>query len=203
MPAPHTATETFEIEFEPWTPQNADDLSQSDADGGIAIWDDWGVVDALCRESNEQELILNDLVRLMELSISGYIEVLEFAFDARLSNFAEIMVRQRAAQCEELRELIERERSTAYFEHELTELDNLWRVAIWNLEQDRQREFVEFTSRAEALLEDALLTAAKAFRDEEWSRRMTDLAMAIYGARSVWDDFAETATHEQSDLTAV
>lgn len=185
------AAKTMDDELAPWKSRVADYFGPLEADGDVAIWDDWGVVEALHRENAEQELILSDLVRLTETSISGYLEILEFSADARLARFAEVVVRQRAAQCVDLRGLIDRERSSGYFEHELSELGNLWRVAIWNLEQNRQREFIEFTERAEALLEETLLTAAKAFRDDPWSRRMTDFAVAVCGAITVWEDLGQ------------
>lgn len=205
MPAidtPHVAR-TIDEDLAPWKSRIAEYFDQANVETDDVIWDDWGVVDALCRERDEQELILSGLVRLMELSISGYVEILEFAGDARLNRFAEVVVRQRAAQSEELRGMIERERSSDYFEHEVIELESLWRVAIWNLEQDRQSDFLEFANRAEALLEETLLTAAKAFRDEEWSRRMTDFAVSVCGARTVWEDFGEVEGHDFSGRAAV
>lgn len=177
---------SLDEETGPWTAKIADLF---DAVQETPVWDDWGVVDVLRGEIEERDKLLSGLVRLTACSISGYLELLEFSTDSRLRCFAEVLVRQRAAQCQQLQQLIDRERTdAAHFQSELSDLETAWRMAIWNFEQDRQLQFVEFTEKAESLLEDAFLAAANSFQDADWSREMNDHAVTVCGARSVWEE---------------
>lgn len=162
------------------------------------IWDDWHLVEIARGEPDETDLLLSQLTQLTLSSLSSYQEIVELATDAHLQAFAEVVLRQRSAQCQELLQQTPRwVDDPDEHKESLAAIRSAWRLAVWNLEQNHQAAFAECAERAESLLEEAYLLAAKTLRDEAWRKKLTEFAVMVYGARSIWEELAEEATHER------
>jgi hypothetical protein len=159
---------------------------------------DSGIGDGVCLGEqaatiSEQRLLLRELMQLTFSSLSSYHELAELAAEPALKSFAEVIVRQRSAQLEELRRLSASAWSLdrAAPREALSALRSIWRLAIWYYEQDHQAEFAEYAERAESLLEEAFLAMAGRVTNEEWEPTLRSHAIAICGARSVWEEFGQ------------
>ena len=179
-PVDETELETIEEDFD-------DDYLDD------SIWTDAGLSAIASGEIDERNQLLGELRELTLSSIGGYQEVLEFSTDEHLQAFAEVVIRQRLAQYQALSELQTHDwgNDTRQPKTALNTLRSEWRLAIWNLEQDRREAFLDHAEQAESRLEEAYLAAAAAFDDADWSERLTDAAVMICGARDVWEELAD------------
>jgi|GEM_PF-4997800 len=173
-------------------------LSEENDDfADVMIWDDCHLADLAKEELEDRDALLNQLLHMTLSSLSSYQEIVDLATNNHLQSFAEVMVRQRSAQYLDLQHHLEHiEIDPAEHDDALSELRCAWRLAVWNLEQDRHATFAQHAERAESLLEEAFLTAANAIHDAEWEHMLTDFAVMVCGARSVWEDLANDMTPE-------
>ena len=171
-----------DAEFDSWESTEAVDA--------YPIWDDCGLALAARGEIEERNSILTELIQLTLSSGSSYQELVELSREDHLRSFAEVVVRQRAAQCQELRQ----QQTQCWDDDEeqpretLSALRSLWRVALWNYEQHNLTAFVEYAERAESLLEEACLAAAQAFDDNDWKQMLRNHAVMVCGARGLWEE---------------
>lgn len=175
----------------------ADSLEITDSFDDSAIWDDCRLAEVARDEIAERNALVTELIQLTLSSLSSYQEIAELALDRHLQSFAVVVVRQRGAQCEELRQLL-----IEHWDHDvdqpkeaLSAIRSIWRLAIWHFEQNQLAHFMEYAERAESLLEEMFLSAANAYRDDAWARLLRSHAIMICGARNIWDDLA----HEIAD----
>lgn len=144
--------------------------------------DDLGLSDAI-----------RQLFQMTLASMQGYRELVQIADTAELRILAEVVVRQRAAQCEFLAQLsssVYRQlyqfgaKDSALTEPAAAELQLVWLRAIWSIEQEEFGPFGEHLEQAEALLEDAFLCAASTFAAEPaLNGPFRQFALDICGAR--------------------
>ncbi len=122
-------------------------------------------------------------------SLSAYVEIADLATDNELRDFAEVMVRQRLAQCRALAALAPGA-TAPRTSRAVCPLRLAWLRALWNLEQDDLVAFAESAERAESLLEDAFVEAADAVVDRAVADRLYELAINVCGARERFDEFS-------------
>lgn len=165
--------------------------SLTDDEESESIWDDFGLAEIASGEAEQRKMLLGRLSDLTLSSLRAYQEILEFAGDRELQSFAAVVLHQRWAHYHDLlssqTQLWGESKSTG---EERIVIRSLWRLAIWNLEQDRLSEFFAYAERAEALLEEAFLAAAAAIPDEAWEQLMQAHAVTICGARDRLDELA-------------
>lgn len=187
--AQHHAESVFDFDHESF----ADSLELGEEFRDSGIWDGVCLGELTVATVGEQRRLLRELIQLTYSSLSSYHELLELATEPALKSFAEVIVRQRSAQLEELRRLnaagwsMDRDQPR----EALSALRSIWRLAIWYFEQDHRTEFAEYAERAESLLEEAFLAVAGQVANDEWERTLRNQAIAICGARSVWEEMGE------------
>lgn len=162
------------------------------------VWDDWRLVEVAHSEMDEREAVLNHLLHMLLSSIGSYQEIAQLTTDPTLQSFADVVIRQRSAQYQDLLLQSQQLQVDAEEDHEsLAALRATWRLAIWNFEQEEFLAFIEMVEQAEALLEEAFLTAANVFHDEDWEKLMQGHAVTVSGVRSVWDEIVVTHLRHQ------
>lgn len=130
--------------------------------------------------------------RLFQLnlsSLSAYTEIADLATDAELRDFAQVMIRQRLAQCRALSRIAQPVPPPRTSET-TCELRFAWLRALWSLEQDDMVAFSECAEHAESLLEDALVEAADAVVDQPVADLLYELAINVCGARERFEELA-------------
>ena len=169
------------------------------------IWDDCGLAELFQREEGAQrDALLSQITHLMISSLSGYQELEDLAANSPLHSLAEVIVRQRGAQCREL--LVDAQHWIPEPEEGqelLAALRSAWRLALWNFEQHNHDAVMAYAERAESLLEDACLAAANVLENDAWGPKLREIALTIYGARNRWEEYGDRlADHAEGDTVA-
>ncbi len=137
----------------------------------------------------ELNMIVPKLFQMNLSSLSGYVEAADLATDLELRDFAQVMIRQRMAQCRSLLMLAPNAANPAT-SRAVCPLRLAWLRALWSLEQDDFVSFAQSAERAESLLEEAFVEAADAVVDRSIAARFYELAINVCGARERFDEFS-------------
>lgn len=136
------------------------------------------------------------------LSLKGYQELTDLGPDESLQTFAEIMVRQRSAQCRELAKILAEH--SAVHENSNSACEELrleWVRALWNLDQGQVFAGIEGIEAAEEILEDAYLNAAALYGRCPIAAVFCRHATNVCGARQRLDGtFEDSLTDEHDEL---
>ncbi len=190
--APHHVDRS-ETVSEPFNAQPVEAMEMTELSDLPLIWDDCGLAELILREEGLlRDALLNQLAQLMISSLSGYQEIADLAENTPWHSFAEIMVRQRGAQCQEL--LHETQHwipEAGEGQDVLAALRSAWRLAIWNFEQHDENALAAYAERAESLLEETCLAVANVLRDDDWGEKLRQIALSIYGARNMWEEIGD------------
>ena len=130
------------------------------------------------------DLPLSRLLRMSLHSLRGYLEITDLCHDPDLVTFAEVMVRQRYAQCRQLASFVEHYGYSADDDdREIMSVRVSWIRALSELDQNNLRRFVEHVATAEQQLEEACLETAMEFSCDSMQGMLHEYAMNIYGAQ--------------------
>lgn len=164
--------------------------------------DDWRLEEAVQNRWIDRNALCQELICMSVSSLSGYRELAELANHPRLRSFADVMVRQRTAQCEALWRMLSPDLDVDGNRPcpVLSAVRSQWRLAIWCFEQDRLAGFAECAERAESLLEEAILTVAHTMHDELRDQLLRSHAVMVCGARSRWEELADELVETRSLL---
>lgn len=181
-----------QMKSEPWT---AEELFDFDLPGSTddSASEESALMDGAGDLFQDRDQIVNHLRHLTISSLSSYQEIASTTTDPHLKSFAEVVVRQRTAQQRSLYDLIGYLAANEDDEasESLAALRSLWRGAIWNLQEGHYGLFLEYAERAEALLEESYLLAAKALANDPFAQEFRNYAVMICGARAVIEELAD------------
>ena len=137
------------------------------------------------------DLPMSRLLRMSLHSLRGYLEITGLCCDPVLVTFAEVMVRQRFAQCRQLASFVEHYGySPDDDDREIMSVRVSWVRALSELDQNNLRRFAEHVAIAEQQLEDACLETAMEFSCDSMRGMLHEFAMNIYGAQERIDEIA-------------
>jgi hypothetical protein len=144
----------------------------------------------------EDDLGLEDAVRqlfhMTLASLRGYREIGHLAMNPEVHNLVAVIAHQRAAQCRSLAQMshsLSRQLSKLSPEDDslvdpaAAELQIIWLRAIWSFEQEEYGRFADTIEQAEAILEDAFLSAADTFKCAGMAGICRQFALNICGTR--------------------
>lgn len=149
---------------------------------------------------------VRQLFHMTLASLRGYREIAQLTLNPELHTFVDVVARQRGAQCRALVQMshsLYRQLSLLGPEDETladpgaADLQVIWLRAIWNFEQEEFGRFADSIEQAEALLEDALLSAANSFKNAGASAICRQFAMSVCGARQRLEELADSRTLSQ------
>ncbi|MCC7422292.1 MAG: hypothetical protein IT428_18600 [Planctomycetaceae bacterium] len=141
------------------------------------------------------------ILQMNLLSLKGYQELADVAPDESIQTFAEIMVRQRSAQCRELAKILADHPVPQELENNACEeLRLAWVRALWALDQGEIFNGMEGIEQAEEMLEDAYLNAAALYGRCPIAVVFCRHAMNVCGARQRLDDPTSEALAEDADI---
>lgn len=130
------------------------------------------------------DLPLSRLLRMSLHSLRGYLEIMDLGHDLDWVTFAEVMVRQRYAQCRQLAGFVQRYRySAGDNDWQITSLRVAWIRALAELDQGNIRRFVEHVTTAEQMLEDACLETAMEISCDSMRDLLHGYAVNTYGVQ--------------------
>ncbi len=141
----------------------------------------------------DRDVVLSRLKNLVSSSIGGYAEIGGSFKGLRLQAFATVVIRQRLAQRKFLGNAIGRlnDRDDRLSKGELAEFRSVWRHAAVSLEEGDFPAFAEAIERAESLLEEAYLGAAKCVSDKQLASDLREYAVMVCGARSIVEELGD------------
>ncbi len=144
------------------------------------------------REVPGLEDTVRQLFHMTLASLRGYREISRLVLDPALQTCVDVLVQQRAAQCRALAQMSQ----SLHLQLNLLGMDNdsladpaaadlqlVWLRTIWTFEQEEFGRFADNIEQAEAILEDAFLSAAQAFQNTGVATVFRQFAMNICGAR--------------------
>jgi hypothetical protein len=142
------------------------------------------------------------ILQMNLLSLKGYQELADVAPDESIQTFAEIMVRQRSAQCRELAKILADHAipQEATSNNSCEALRLAWVRALWALDQGEVFNGMEGVEQAEEILEDAYLNAAALYGRCPIAVVFCRHAMNVCGARQRLDDPSEEAVADDADV---
>jgi len=147
-------------------------------------------------ECSEEEAVLRQLFLMNLCSVAGYREIADLTANAEVRTFADVVARQRRAQCRALAERYGWPSHTPYdAEPAAAELRIIWLRALWALEQGEYGTFAEGLETAESILEDACLRAAQAFRGSLIAGMFEEHAMSVCGVRECLEEMVDGLCH--------
>jgi hypothetical protein len=127
---------------------------------------------------------LSRLLRMSLYSLRGYLEMMDLSPNAEFKTFADVMIRQRYAQCRQLASFLE------HFGYSAVESDRknmalrvAWVRALAELDQGNLPRFTQHVASAEQLLEDACLETAMEISCDAVRDTLHEYAVNLYGAQ--------------------
>ena len=135
---------------------------------------------------------IRQLFHMTVASLRGYREISRLTNDPALHTCVEVLVHQRVAQCRALAQISDS------LHHQLAlvgadddsladpaaaDLQLVWLRTIWTFEQAEIGRFADNIEQAEILLEEAFLSAAKAFPNPGFAALCRQFALNVCGAR--------------------
>lgn len=142
---------------------------------------------------------VRQLFHMTLASLRGYREIAHLATDSDLLTCVDVLVHQRSAQCRALAQMshsLYAQLERMGHEDELqadpsaADLQLVWLRTIWSFEQEEFGRYADNIEQAEAILEDAFLSAANAFRNTGVAAIFRQFAMNICGARQRWEELS-------------
>jgi hypothetical protein len=141
------------------------------------------------------------ILQMNLLSLKGYQELADVASDEAIQTFAEIMVRQRSAQCRELAKILADHSVPQDLTNTACEsLRMQWVRALWALDQGQIFNGMEGVEQAEEMLEDAYLNAAALYGRCPIAVVFCRHAMNVCGARQRLEDPSAEALSDDADI---
>lgn len=141
------------------------------------------------------------ILQMNLLSLKGYQELADIAPDESIQTFAEIMVRQRGAQCRELAKILADHPAPQDSENNSCEALRLaWVRALWALDQGEVFNGMDGVELAEEMLEDAYLNAAALYGRCPIAVVFCRHAMNVCGARQRLEDPSAEALADDVDV---
>lgn len=141
------------------------------------------------RRPSDLRTLITRLFQLNLSSLSAYAEIADLTTDPELRDFAEVMTRQRMAQCRALSRFVQHIPPAGY-NSAICPLRSAWLRALWSLEQNDRVAFAEAAEHAESLLEDAFVEAADATVEQPVADLLYELAINVCGARERIEELA-------------